>query len=341
MPQTDSIPQAFRAEALATAEALRGIDRVVVAAHVNPDGDAAGSLAAAGHILKALGKEHVLVSTTGLPQYLAFFPMPSAVHESTGHLPFTPAAALLLDCGEPYRLGDETAALVRDLPSVNIDHHVGEGMGTLANWVVPAAAATAQLMAYAAMAFDLPLSGGLGDSVALGLIADTGGFSHGNTTAEVFALCAALSAGGCSIHDLREKLDNCWTCGHMRLWGRLMQRVEVVRDGTVAWCPVSLRDLRECQARKEDLEGFVEVMRRLSGVRASVLVREDAPGCCKFSLRSTGAVDVRAAAAALGGGGHRNAAGGTVKLLLSDACDTVLAAVDDRLTAEERAETDV
>ena len=73
MPQTDSIPQAFRAAALATAEALRGIDRVVVAAHVNPDGDAAGSLAAAGHILTALGKEHALVSTTGLPQYLDEF----------------------------------------------------------------------------------------------------------------------------------------------------------------------------------------------------------------------------------------------------------------------------
>ena len=70
MPQTELIPAHFRDGACRMAAALRDVDRILVSGHVNPDGDAVGSLAAAGHILRSLGKEFILYSSTGLPQYL-------------------------------------------------------------------------------------------------------------------------------------------------------------------------------------------------------------------------------------------------------------------------------
>lgn len=165
------------------AQALNDIDRVVISGHVNPDGDAVGSAVAAALILRALGKEFALYSSTGLPHYLSFFPLPGTIHTNLERLPFKPQSALLLDCGEPQRLGRELADRLPDLTSVNIDHHLGgDGMGTLANWVEPQAAATAQLMAYVASAAGLPLKDGLADAVALGVITDTGGFCHGNTS---------------------------------------------------------------------------------------------------------------------------------------------------------------
>ncbi len=335
MSQTELIPTRFRDGALRMAAALRGLDHVLVSGHVNPDGDAAGSLAAAGHILRALGKEFILYSSTGLPQYLQFFPLPGTVHTSLEHLPFTPRCALLLDCGEPQRLGGELAARLPDFTSLNIDHHLGEeGMGSLDNWVVPEAAATAQLMAYVALAAGLPLQGELARAVALGIITDTGGFCHGNTSAAVFALCAHLVEGGCDLTGLRERLENAWSLGRMHLWGRLMERVRLERDGEVAFCTVSLEDLRHCRALKEDLEGLVDQLRRLGGVRVAALLREDTPGMCRFSLRSYGHTDVRATAASLGGGGHLNAAGGALNMPPEQAAPVLLAAINAQLDAE-------
>lgn len=328
MQPTDLIPEAWREPAARMAAALRQMDRVVVAGHVNPDGDALGSVAATGCLLRGLGKEFVLYSKSGVPPYLHFLPLPGCMHDSLQRLPFRPAAAVLLDCGEPHRLGDELEKALPPLDSVNIDHHLGgNGMGSRDNWIEPQAAATAQLVAYVAISAGLPLQGPLGQAVALGLVTDTGGFSHGNTSAAVLHLAAHLVEGGCDLAQLRRQLENNWSMGKMRLWARLMERMQLFSDGMLAFCSVRLDDLQSCSATKEDLEGFVEQMRRLAGVRAAALLREDAPGIHKFSLRSFGETDVRAAAAALGGGGHRNAAGGTLRLEAAQAAETLVKAV--------------
>jgi len=335
MQQTKLIPPQFRDGAQRMALALKNMDQVVVAAHVNPDGDAAGAVAAAGHILRAMGKEFMLYAQPGLPEYLDFFRMPGVVHTTLEHPPFVPRCAVLLDCGEPARLGQELAARLPELTSLNIDHHLGgDGMGSAANWVDPDAAATAQLMAYVALAAGLPLRGDLATAIALGVITDTGGFSHGNTSADIFYLSAHMVEQGCDIAQLREQLENTWSRGRLKLWGQLMQSAQLERNSTVGFCAVRLEDLRKCGALKEDLEGFVEQLRRIRGVHVAALLREDSPASCKFSLRSYGSVDVRAAAARLGGGGHRNAAGGTLHVGIDAASGMLLRAINEELAAE-------
>ena len=325
MQQINAIPGPYAEKALQIAEALSQMDQIVVAGHVHPDGDAAGSVAAVGHILRDMGKEFMLYANPRLPGYLDFFPMPAVVHTTLEHPPFTPRCAVLLDCGEPERLGAELAGLLPQLDSVNIDHHLGgDGMGSRDNWVVTEAAATAQLVAYVSMAAGLPLTGDLSLAVALGLITDTGGFCHGNTSADVLSLASHLVQNGCNLPWLREQLDNNWSLGRWRLWGLLMENSCVVHDGQIGICQVRLQDLSRCQALKEDMEGFVEQLRRLHGVKVAALLREDSPQLCKFSLRSYGELDVRSIAADLDGGGHFNAAGGTLRMPLEQAGQVLL-----------------
>ena len=325
MQQINAIPGPYAEKAREIAEALSQMDQIVVAGHVHPDGDAAGSVAAVGHILRDMGKEFMLYANPRLAGYLDFFPMPAVVHTTLAHPPFTPRCAVLLDCGEPERLGAELAGLLPQLDSVNIDHHLGgDGMGSRDNWVVTEAAATAQLVAYVSMAAGLPLTGDLSLAVALGLITDTGGFCHGNTSADVLSLASHLVKNGCNLPWLREQLDNNWSLGRWRLWGLLMENSLVTHEGQVGFCQVRLQDLSRCQALKEDLEGFVEQLRRLHGVKVAALLREDSPQLCKFSLRSYGDLDVRSIAADLDGGGHFNAAGGTLRMPLEQAGQVLL-----------------
>ena len=153
MPLMTEIPENWREPAARVVASLRGLDRVLVAAHVNPDGDALGSMSALGWLLKAMGKEFVLYSPSGVPEYLSFLSLPCTLLTSLERLPFEPRALVLLDCGEPHRLGDDLAAALEGrfagTAIVNIDHHLGsDGMGTVDNWIEPAAAATAHIVRF-------------------------------------------------------------------------------------------------------------------------------------------------------------------------------------------------
>lgn len=306
------VPEKYRNSARKTGEFLADMEDVLIAAHVNLDGDALGALAACGVLLKKMGKKFALYSSTGVPAYLGFLKLPGLVYRSLRDLPFSPKNALYLDCSAPMRLGPELQECYGDWPSVNIDHHlIDRGFGSLYNFIYPDAAATSQLVAYVAEVLGQPLTGQIARSIALGLMTDTGGFCHGNTTADVFALCAKLARGGCDMSEIREKLQNSWTLDKLHLWGFAFDKVRVYADGKIAICAISLNDLEKYHCKKEDLEGLVEWLRKVRGVEIACLLREE-DNNCKFSLRSYGDFDARTIAEGFGGGGHFNAAGGTI-----------------------------
>lgn len=257
MQPTELIPQCFRQGAERMASAFGELDQIIVAAHVNPDGDAAGAVAAACHVLRSMGKEIMAYAQPGLPGYLDFFPMPVVVHTTLEHPPFTPRCAVLLDCGEPDRLGRELAARLPGLVTVNIDHHLGgDGMGSAANWVEPRAAATAQLMAYVSLAAGLPLTGDLATAVALGIITDTGGFCHGNTSADVLYLTAHMVEHGCDIALLRERLENTWSRGRLTLWDSCCNVRALSAAAACAFAPCILKTCANAGPSRKTLKAL-------------------------------------------------------------------------------------
>ncbi len=325
------IPSAYAAKVHEAANAVQDLSCVLIAAHVNPDGDAIGSMCAASLILRALGKETVLYSPGPLPASLSFFALPGPCFNSLDTLPFVPRSAFYVDCGEPYRLGSELEKKALLFPSVNVDHHRGSGMGSMANLIFSSAASTTLLLAYLALALGIPLKDSLGEAIALGLITDTGGFSHANTDADVFALSAHLSSQGVDFAGLREHIEHCIRKEKMRLWGHLVQKVQFLAQGRIALSAVSRDDLALDNATREDTEGFVEYLRKIKDVQVACLLREE-DNCVKFSLRSGAEWDVWKIADELGGGGHKNAAGGTLLQPLDHACAKMSAKLEKMLS---------
>jgi phosphoesterase RecJ-like protein len=302
---------------------LKNSRSFLVAAHVNPDGDAIGSMAAAGFLLQALGKEAILYSPAGMPSRYAWLPLPCPV---VRHLPETlPEWTLALDCGSPQRLGKELFERLDPARTLNIDHHGDNPAFGAVNWIDPAEPAVGAMVAKLARQAGVPLEGGLAEAVYLAVTTDTGHFTYGNTTPEVLELAAGLLRGGLPLERINADIHNQWSLAGMKLWRRVMGSLEVRRGGLLAWAVVRSEDFEATGATAEDCEEFINFFRRLKGLRVCVLVRQEGPERWKMSLRSQGADNVQAVAARFGGGGHRNAAGAPV----SGPLEEVLARLDE------------
>jgi len=306
-------------------DALRRCERILITAHTHPDGDAMGSCLALAWALRAIGVNALVFNEDGVPGFLRFLPLPGPVLTSVEQLPCDPQLIVVLDCGDRARVGEALQPLLDRIPSVNIDHHLANpNFGTEANWVVPSAAATGELVGYLIQELRVPLQGAAAQALYVALSTDTGNFSYGNTTPGALRLAADLRENGLNISDIREKLENNWSKAKLRLWGRLMSETRILEEGKLAVALVTRQLLADTGATREDTEGFVEQLRRLTGVRVALLLREDEKDGevqTKASLRSSGPDNVRDVAAQFGGGGHKNAAGATVAL---DAEQTLL-----------------
>lgn len=299
-------------------DALRRYDRILITAHTHPDGDAMGSCLALAWALRATGVNALVFNEDGLPDFLRFLTLPGPVLTSVEQFPCDPQLIVVLDCGDRARVGEALQPLLDRIPTVNIDHHLANpNFGTEANWVVPTAAATGELVGYIAQELRAAFHGALGQALYVALSTDTGNFSYGNTTPGALRLVALLREAGLDIAGIREKLENNWSETKLRLWGRLMTETRILEEGKLAAALVTRQIMEETGASREDTEGFVEQLRRLTGVRVALLLREDEKDGkvqTKASLRSSGADNVRDVAAQFGGGGHKNAAGATITL---------------------------
>ena len=318
-------PEAVPAEIV---DALRSHARVLITAHAHPDGDAMGSCIALAWAMHSMGKDVCVFNEDGVPGFLSFLRAPSPVVSDVDALPWEPDLIAVLDCGDRARVGEKLQPLMDRIPTLDIDHHLANPLfGSAGNWAVPSASATGELVGLIVQELGVTMQGPLAEALYVALASDTGNFSYGNTTPLALRLTAQLREQGLDIAALREKLENNWSEAKLRLWGRLMSETLILEEGRLAAAFVTRAVLAETGCSREDAEGFVEQLRRLSSVRVAILLREDEKDGSVFtkaSLRSSGDDSVRDAAAQFGGGGHKNAAGATIAMEAEQVLEALL-----------------
>lgn len=314
----------------ACADALRGADRVLIVAHVNPDADALGSSLALAEGLKALGKRPGIYVDGPVPSTFSFLPL-SGLRVGLEEGGWD--TGVVLDCPSLDRTGPAAAALAGCPTLVNIDHHPGNAGFAHAAWAEPAAAATGELVHGVLVALGAPI----GPAAALGLYAaladDTGGFRYSNTTSATLRLAADLVDLGVRPAEVAQSLFDRWTPQGLRLLGAALARIETLAGGAAALAVLDRGLFAACGASDEDADPVINYLRGLEGVRVAAVLREAAPGKQRLSLRSFGAVNVSALAGQFGGGGHACAAGATLPDGLDEAAERVRRALEEACRA--------
>jgi phosphoesterase RecJ-like protein len=292
------------------ADAVVGSSSVALACHVNPDGDALGSMLGLFHVLRAAGRNVV-----------ASFPEPFTVAPHyrelpglelltpPGEYPTEPDVMVTFDCGSLGRLGElETAAkAAREL--IVLDHHVSNTRYGTINVIDPSAAASGVLVRRLVQVLGLPLSTDAAVALYAALVCDTGRFQYDTTTPSVFELACELVTFDVPVSRLSRQLFEEHRFAYLKLLGEALGAAELDVDRRFVWTVVTQDMLQRHGVTLEEVEGLIDIVRRTTEAEVTCVLKEEADGSLRVSLRSLGDVDVRLIAADNGGGGHRFAAG--------------------------------
>jgi phosphoesterase RecJ-like protein len=305
------------AAAVAAIRAHAPSGRVLLLCHVNPDGDALGSMLGFALGLRRLespalqatfaGPFEVPEPFTGLPGLDLLVPEERAFPD--------PDLVIVFDVAAESRLGGLADRLAGAQATVVLDHHASNtGFGAV-NLVDPQAAATSVVAEELLARLDVPLDAEIAECLYVALATDTGSFKFDMTTPRVHEMAARLLATGIRPGEISRRIFDTRPFGAIKLFGEVLGRAAL--DPTAAgghgmvWTYATLEDLERHQQRPYVMDALIDPVRTVAEADVSVLVKQTAEREWAVSLRSKGAVDVCGVAVALGGGGHRLAAGFT------------------------------
>jgi bifunctional oligoribonuclease and PAP phosphatase NrnA len=293
-------------------DALRGASSVALACHVSPDGDALGSMLGLFHVLRHSTIDCVASFPTPFVVAPHYRKLPGLDRLTPPHeFPSEPDVMVTFDCGSLGRLGDleQPAKAAREL--IVIDHHISNDRYGSINVIDVDAAASGTLVRRLVDHLGLPLNHDAAVCLYTALVCDTGRFQYDSTTPEVFDMARELVAYDVPVSDVSRTLFEEHRFAYMQLLGSVLGSAHLVPDRRFVWTAVTQDDLKEFQVTIEEVEGLIDILRRTREADVSCVVKEEADGTVRVSLRSLGSVDVRSIAEAEGGGGHRLAAGFT------------------------------
>jgi phosphoesterase RecJ-like protein len=320
------------------AEAIGAARHVLVATHENPDADTLGAAFAIAATVEHRGGRATLISTDPVPPLYGFLAGMDRFQQD----PVADADYDLLvicDCGTLDRIGavrERHRALFDRLPRVLVDHHASNTDGGPNDWVDPAAAATCEMATLLAARLDVPLDaagGAMAAALMAGIVMDTSTFAHPNSTPRTLAVSAALVGAGAPLSEISRRLYRSKPDAQLRLFGRVLDRLEVTEGGLVIHSSLSDADLAATGTLSSHSEGLIDLLSQSETAEVAILFKEAAPELTRISVRTKpGGVDATVLTGAFGGGGHARAAGASISEPLPEARRKVLAEAD-RLAA--------
>ena len=330
-PYLDAVPSTV-------VERIRAARRVLAVGHENPDADTLGATLGVVAIVETLGGTADAVCTDPVPALYDF--LPGVERFRTDPDPATPYDLLVVsDCGSLDRVGavrDRHAELFARLPRVVIDHHASNDAAGESDWIEPSSAATCEMVTLLATRLDVPLdSGGGALATALmgGIVMDTATFAHPNATPRTLAVSAALVEAGAPLSDISRRLYRSKPGAQLRLFGRVLDRIDGADGGRVIHSTLLDADLAATGTLPPHSEGIIDLLAQADEAEVAILFKE-AGTATRISVRTKpGGVDATVLTGRFGGGGHARAAGATVDLPVDQARPAVLAEAV-RLAAE-------
>lgn len=296
---------------------------VLVITHVDPDGDAMGSLTAVGQALKQDGKQVTLVCDDRVPERFAYLPMTEQVRQTPDPRIYYDLL-VAVDCGDEGRMGEVYANFSQPLPTiVNIDHHITNTRFGDIQVIDDKATSTTEILYGLLLELGYEMTPEIALSLLTGLVTDTLGFRTVGVTAKTMKVASALMDAGADLAFVTTNALTVKPLTTIRLWQVGLNGLNV-EDG-VAWVAIPLADQLAIGFKGQSSMGLVNLLADVDEVGIGAVLMEIEGGRIRVGFRSRPPYNVAAIAEKMGGGGHVLAAGCTLEEPLAEATARVVA----------------
>ncbi len=309
------------------ANILKHIKSAVIFTHVRPDGDTLGSGMALSRALSVCGIENEVVNEGEIPAMFGFL---KGISEIKLRPSIDAEAYIAVDTSDLSRLGGlepvfRAGARNRKI-TFDLDHHISNTCFAAHNFV-RARASNCENIAELICAMGVKIEGEIAEFLMLGMVTDSGGFSHGDVNGDTFRAAALAADGGADASRIAYEILRKKSKARASLYAEVISKLRYLSDDVLAIALVPAARLAHYGLGGDATDGIVDFALSVDGVEASVCLLEMKKGQYKVSLRSKGRVDVNAVARTFGGGGHPLAAGCMLFGEYEEICDKLRYAV--------------
>lgn len=165
-----------------------------------------------------------------------------------------------VDCADEFRLGALSETFLagkKKIKTVNIDHHISNTRYADYNFV-EAKSANCENMLSLIKLMGVNIDKKIADFLLLGIMTDSGNFSHSDVTSATFAAAAELCAAGADPNGINYNIFKKQKKERALLYGNTMANMRFELDGRLAVIVVRQEDFKKFSAKQEYTEGFVD-----------------------------------------------------------------------------------
>lgn len=288
---------------------IKNSNNILIASHIQPDGDSIGSILALGMALKEINNKVKILRVDKTPSDYNFLPNIDLIKEYDEE---KIDLFIALDCGDIERLGLGKNLALKAKKIINIDHHITNNNFGDINIVCPSAAATGELIYEIIGKMDIKIDTDIAKCLYTAISTDTGRFMYSNTTYKTHLIVSELLKTGMNSNDININLYQSKSMERTNLFLDSLNTLEMFLDYKLAITSVSQDMLRLNNAKMEDTEGIISFIRDIDTVEVACFLKEISKSEVKISIRSKKEIDVSKICNKFNGGGHMRAAGCTI-----------------------------
>ncbi len=289
---------------------IESSDKILIASHVRPDADAAGSLLGLGLALIQAGKNVQMILKDGAGKF-EYLPKSNLIFQSAqGNVDMV----IVVDCSDPTRVGD----VLDDYhdPDLVVDHHkTNLEFGTY-NVVEPGQVATAAILFDHMPSWGLQITPDVASCLLSGIVGDTIGFRTSNVDSQALRKAASLMDLGADLANIYREELIIKPFKAVHYWGSGLSRLE--RENGLVWTSLTLADREKVGYAGNDDADLVNVLSSVKEAEIALIFVEQPHNEVKVSWRARPGLDVSGIAFKFGGGGHAAAAGADISGSLGD-----------------------
>ena len=285
---------------------IKQYNKIVIARHVRPDGDAIGSSHGLAELLRAsFPEKQIIVANQDSSEYMAFLKTEETDPKSVD---YTDALAIVVDLAGLERCSNKEIEKAKEI--IKIDHHIEITPFGDISWVEDDRSSVCEMIAAFACTFpnELKLTKRAALLLYTGMVTDSGRFQYVETSSETLRMAAFLMDMGIDTQSLfanlyMEDFD------YYKFKSHVYEQMNITESG-VAFIYVDNVMQKEFHLSREAASNSVDFLSKIKGSLIWLAFIDNPDGSIRVRVRSR-FLAVNKLAERYHGGGHANASGAT------------------------------